>query len=91
MLVIGKRITDKELIIENIIKEDVEVFDTISKNIPQAPVQEVGKTHELRLNTETMELFWKEINRELTDSEKIIALEEQNAHMIFALVEKGVL
>jgi hypothetical protein len=84
----------KVIIIHNfpdMLSEEMLNSGILVDSIVTEPKPQFGKTAELYVNPTTKETWYEFINRPLTDSETIQELKSQNAQMILALVNNGLI
>lgn len=91
MIIAGTTISSTDIKVGGMFIDGTKVV-TITATTPPNPITtDDGKTAELHLNTSTGELYWLELDRPLTDAERVTALEAQNAQMVLALVQGGLM
>lgn len=91
MKVVGRLNGDGSLKIDGMFINESLVVEIEADTPPNPPEYQLGKDNEIQLNLETNELYWLAVDRPLTDAEKVIVLENQNADLIYQLMMKGVL
>jgi hypothetical protein len=85
MIVIGTRISETKVKVDGSFIDGSQT-NTISAVVPPNPPANVeGKDAVLYLNPVTGELFWDYVDRPLTDSEKVAAIESTQSEIIETL------
>ncbi len=91
MIVIGTKTTVGDFKVDGMFVDGSQVATISATAPPNPPEPQAGKDIELHHDSTGSQLSWVFVDRPLTDAEQVTQLEAQNAQMLLALVEGGLM